>query len=256
MKKITKKDDDKIDLTALPADVQAYIAQLERMRSDFVANVSHELRTPLTVIYGYLETLCENTGDDQVALKNIYQQMYQHSIRMGSIIDDLLFLSRLEHEDQDETEQSSINLRAILQPICDAARDISGDKRHQIALNVDADLSMRGNEEELKSLFYNLIINAVKYTPAEGHIEVKAYSEAGELVFSVSDTGIGIAEKHLPRITERFYRVEKARSRENGGTGLGLAIVKHVLMRHGANLVINSTPGVGSLFTCRFPQIS
>jgi two-component system phosphate regulon sensor histidine kinase PhoR len=178
--------------------------------------------------------------------------MYQHSIRMENIIADLLLLSRLESEEQTEEQMTVVNINELLKNLCQEAESISGAKQHQISLNADAALYIKGSENELKSLFSNLIINAIKYTPAKGCISIQWCKEGAQAVFKVSDTGIGIAEKDIPRITERFYRVDKARSRESGGTGLGLAIVKHVLMRHQAQLKIESKEGEGSTFSCYF----
>ncbi len=239
--------EDKVNLAKLPQPVVEHIKQLERVRSDFVANVSHELRTPLTVIRGYLETLMKK-NDTQIPSK-IFQQMYQHSIRMENIIDELLLLSRLESEDKTHEEKQPIAVSAILTTLCEDAINVSGEKKHKIKLTTDKTLGLKGSEGELKSLFSNLIINAVKYTPPKGSIEIFWQSQDnGDAVFAVKDTGIGIAEEHIPRITERFYRVDKARSRDSGGTGLGLAIAKHVLMRHEAELRVQSTFGKGSLF--------
>ncbi len=249
---IKKRDD--LNLTKLPKAVKEHIMQLERVRRDFVANVSHELRTPLTVIRGYLETLIKKSNKESESYNRIFTQMYQHSIRMENIIDDLLLLSRLESEDQPLEEKVNVDVCEILKTLCVDAQRISGEKQHTINLQADPDLRINGSEEELKSLFSNLIINAVKYTPEKGSITVKWYRDKDHALFIVSDTGIGIAKEHIPRITERFYRVDKARSRESGGTGLGLAIVKHVLMRHQAELSIESKPSEGSIFICKFSQ--
>ncbi|WP_259411743.1 ATP-binding protein [Coxiella burnetii] len=246
----------KLNLKKLPKAVREHINQLERIRSDFVANVSHELRTPLTVIRGYLETLLKKEVRDSKSYQKIFQQMYQHSARMETIIDDLLLLSRLESDDHPTEEKMNVAVPEILKTLCADAERISGEKQHFIQLKAEPNLYISGSEEELKSLFSNIIINSVKYTPSKGRINVKWYRDDDHAVFSVVDTGIGIAKVHIPRITERFYRVDKARSRERGGTGLGLAIVKHVLMRHDGELHIESEPGKGSIFTCRFPLVS
>ena len=243
----------KLNLKTLPKVVREHINQLERIRSDFVANVSHELRTPLTVIRGYLETLLKKEIKDLRFYQKIFQQMYQHSTRMETIIDDLLLLSRLESDDHLTEEKINVAVSEVLKMLCADAERISGEKQHLIQLQAKANLYITGSEEELKSLFSNIIINAVKYTPPKGSISVKWYCDSNHAIFSVSDTGIGIAKIHIPRITERFYRVDKARSRESGGTGLGLAIVKHVLMRHEGELHIESELSKGSIFTCRFP---
>lgn len=245
----------KLNLSILPKVVREHINQLERIRSDFVANVSHELRTPLTVIRGYLETLLKKNDKGIKTYQKIFNQMNQHSARMEVIIDDLLLLSRLENEDYLPEEMVNVNVAEILKTLCADAERISGEKRHIIKLQTNPNLYINGSEEELKSLFSNIVINAVKYTPAKGYITVKWLEDNNRAVFSVLDTGIGIAKEHIPRITERFYRVDKARSRESGGTGLGLAIVKHVLVRHRGDLHIESEPNKGSMFTCKFPLL-
>lgn len=231
------------------------LEKLERMRKDFVANVSHELRTPLTVLHGYLETLLSQDDKNLLPYEDIFKQMQQHSLRMEHIINDLLLLSRIENEEMTSPSDETIEVKSLLEEICDDARRISGDKAHAIQLEADTSLCIKGSKEELKSLFSNLIINAVKYTPENGKIRVEWFENDNKAIFSVSDTGIGIEKEHIPRITERFYRVDKARSRNSGGTGLGLAIAKHVLMRHHGQLMIDSTPGQGSTFRCIFPFV-
>ncbi len=240
------------ELKNLPLSVKRHIKHLERVRSDFIANVSHELRTPLTVIHGYLENLLKENEIDKKFLKKIYQQMYQHSIRMENIIDDLLLLSRLENEEIN-IAKSPVNITKMLKLLYEDAKIISGNKNQEISLKLDKQISINGSEEELKSLFYNLITNAIKYTPSHGKIEIECFALKKNVIFNIKDNGIGIAKKHIPRITERFYRVDKSRSRENGGTGLGLAIVKHVIMNHQGQFLVESEVGVGSTFTCVLP---
>jgi len=247
-----KKDIEKL-LNNLPPSIKTHIKHLERVRTDFIANVSHELRTPLTVIHGYLEALMKENSDDTKPFKKIYTQMYQHSIRMERMIDDLLFLSRLENENITDFKKN-IDISKILQLLYADAKIISGDKNQTIHLKISSNVYLDGSEEELKSLFSNLITNAIKYTPNEGNIKIEWFAKNDCGIFKVSDNGIGIAKEHIPRVTERFYRVDKSRSRENGGTGLGLAIVKHVLANHKGNIFIESEPGKGSIFTCVFPQ--
>lgn len=249
---MTKKS--KLSLDNLPRQVKSHIKHLEQVRRDFVANVSHELRTPLTVIRGYLESLLAQESNEAKQWHKIFAQMHQHSLRMENIIKDLLFLSRLEDEEQEIELQRNIPIAEILQNLHEDAKNISGAQKHQILLNADAKLFLHGAEGELKSLFSNIIINAVKYTPAGGKIDIAWFYANGHAIFQVSDTGIGIAKKHIPRITERFYRVDKGRSRESGGTGLGLAIAKHVLIRHQGELEIESELGEGSCFKCIFPK--
>lgn len=226
------------------------LEQVERVRRDFVANVSHELRTPLTVVVGYLETLIERSVIEQPDWQPILQQMLQHSRRMENLTEDLLLLSTLEAKDPDE-DKKPVPMVDLIQRAVFSAKEISHDQ-HQFRLQLDHDLLLHGNERELKSLVINLIINAVKYTPPGGTIDIFWGRRGKRTVFAVTDTGIGIAAKHIPRLTERFYRVDKARSRESGGTGLGLAIVKHVLLGHDGVLEIDSELGKGSTFRCVF----
>lgn len=242
-----------ISLKNLPEAVKAHIAHLERVRRDFVANVSHELRTPLTVIQGYLETLLAQNLDETKPWRKIFTQMFQHSVRMSNIIEDLLLLSVLETEDYPLEEKPKIDIALMLKNLVREAKNISGDKKHHISLQADNQVKLDGAENELRSLFSNLIINAIKYTPAKGEIKIQWYCEENQAIFKVTDTGIGIAKKEIPRITERFYRVDKGRSRESGGTGLGLAIVKHILLRHQGELVVTSQLGKGSIFSVFFP---
>ncbi len=242
-----------MNLHNLPKSVQDHILHLERMRSDFVANISHELRTPLTVIQGYLETLLQPTTAEHSQFKTIFEQMFHHSVRMANIIEDLLLLSALESEEYKISQKKKIPIHKMLKILLLEAQNISGEKKHKFTLKANPNLLLNGSENELKSLFSNIIVNAIKYTPAKGHITIEWYEENNTGIFKVIDTGIGIAKKQIPRITERFYRVDKARSRERGGTGLGLAIVKHILLRHDGELHIESQLRKGSTFTCIFP---
>jgi two-component system phosphate regulon sensor histidine kinase PhoR len=231
------------------------IYKLEQMRKDFVANVSHELRTPLTVIRGYLEMLEDNiskTSQDQNLQKAI-QQMQQQSLRMTTLINDLTMLSKLE-TDAINRAQDFVQLNSLLEIICDEARAISGDK-HPIALTCAKNIQLLGNDRELHSALSNLITNAVKYSPGGKTIEIKVSDNlAHNLLVEIKDQGIGIEQQHISRLTERFYRVDSSRSIQTGGTGLGLAIVKHILLRHDGRLQIQSTLGLGSTFSCIFPE--
>jgi two-component system phosphate regulon sensor histidine kinase PhoR len=227
------------------------IHQLEQMRKDFVANVSHELRTPLTVICGYLETLLDNVEEVNPRWVRALQQMHQQGGRMQTLLNDLLLLAKLEATDYPSDNQP-VAVSSLLQSIINDAEALSGSKNQQITLDLDSDVSLKGSEAELRSAFSNLIFNAVKYTPAEGKIRVRWWSDDRGAHMSVQDSGIGIDSKHIPRLTERFYRVDSSRASNTGGTGLGLAIVKHVLLRHRAALEINSVPGKGSVFICNF----
>lgn len=225
--------------------------KVEKMRRDFVANASHELRTPLTVIHGYLETL----QDQELVprLKKAIDTMHSQSSRMENLVNDLLTLSRLESSDSNTDRSSPIRVESLLQQLLAEARFLSATKEHLINLSLEPGVDILGDAKELQSAFSNIVFNAVRYTPEKGQIDISLLKQGDELIFSVSDTGEGIASHHLPRLTERFYRVDAGRSREDGGTGLGLAIVKHVLARHESKLRITSTPGQGSCFSCVFP---
>ncbi|MES9905877.1 MAG: phosphate regulon sensor histidine kinase PhoR [Sedimenticola sp.] len=226
--------------------------QLEVVRSDFVANVSHEIRTPLTVVHGYLESLQDSPDEALTPWKHIFLQMEYQTKQMQRIVDDLLLLSRLEMGDK-RSEETVVVVQALLSTILDGARWLSGEQLHRFTLDIDKKLLLLGQAQELESAFSNLVYNAVRYTPAGGEIIVRWSLVDSTPCFSVTDTGIGIASEHIPRLTERFYRVDVGRSRQSGGTGLGLAIVKHVLSHHGSKLKVKSKPGVGSTFTCCFP---
>ena len=225
---------------------------LEQMRKDFVANVSHELKTPLTVLKGYLETLLDSTPSEQSRLTRALKQMSQQSSRMEALVHDLLLLSRLENTEADTTQQAVL-VHGMLQRMREDALSISSNKGHQIELEVPKDARVVGNPAELESAFGNLITNAVKYTPDHGQIKIRWWQDDTGAHLSVSDNGIGIDPRHIPRLTERFYRPDNSRVTQTGGTGLGLAIVKHVLIRHKGRLEIQSTLGKGSTFTCHFP---
>ncbi|HYF40818.1 MAG TPA: phosphate regulon sensor histidine kinase PhoR [Ramlibacter sp.] len=228
--------------------------QAETMRRDFVANVSHEIRTPLTVLTGFVETL-QNLPLDEDERKHYLALMAQQAERMQTLVNDLLTLSRLEGSPLpgggewtpvavmvDQCEQEARALSAVL------------GKPIRLRFQRPGDKEVAGIPSELLSAVSNLVSNAIRYTPAEGEVQVKWRDLAeGGAEFSVRDTGPGIAPEHIPRLTERFYRVDRSRSRETGGTGLGLAIVKHVVQRHGAELKIDSLPGAGSTFTIQFP---
>lgn len=222
--------------------------RLEHMRRDFVANVSHELRTPLTVIHGYLEMLDPEDNPDWAPM---LAEMQRQSQRMTQLVEDLLTLSRLEARETLPEEQ--VAMAPMLATLRREAEALS-QGRHRIEVSDEAGIDLVGSTKELHSAFSNLVANAVRYTPAGGEVRVRFARDAdGGALLSVRDSGYGIPAAHLPRITERFYRVSTSRSRESGGTGLGLAIVKHVMGLHGARLEIASEVGQGSLFACRFP---
>lgn len=223
--------------------------RLDRMRRDFVANVSHELRTPLTVLAGFLETLQEIDVDREERDRYL-ALMAEQSLRMQSIVQDLLTLSSIESAPPPQNDV--VDMASMVDKLRRDAEALSAG-RHRIVVESDGQNDLRGSEPELVSAFANLVANAVRYTPAGGTVSIiwKASPQGAE--FAVEDTGIGIDAKHIPRLTERFYRVDRGRSRDAGGTGLGLAIVKHSLSRHQAQLNIKSVPGVGSRFACTFP---
>ena len=228
------------------------IERMETMRQDFIANVSHELKTPLTVVAGFSEMLAENYEDyGDAEIRHYLALICEQNGRMQRLIQDLLTLSALESGGGPASEER-IEIEPMLRSLLDEARALSGGQ-HEITLTVEAPSLLAGCAGELRSAFGNLVGNAVRYTPPGGRIDLLWRVRQGVGEFVVADTGIGIAPQHLPRLTERFYRVDRSRSRETGGTGLGLAIVKHVLTRHQATLEIESEPGKGSRFTARFP---
>ena len=223
----------------------------EAMRRDFVANVSHELRTPLTVVSGFLEHF---TGDADIPVaqrQRFIKLMNDQSQRMLRLVDDLLTLSRLDADDMPPSEEN-IPLSELIPQLVQEGESLSAG-RHVLHLELPAHVHLRGNRHELRSALGNLVSNAIRYTPEGGKIVVRWQQRGLECAFSVQDSGVGIAAEHIPRLTERFYRVDKGRSRDSGGTGLGLAIVKHVLLRHQAKLDITSTEGEGSTFSAVFP---
>ena len=228
--------------------------QLEQMRKDFIANVSHELRTPLTVICGYLETLLDNVDDVNPRWKRPLSQMQQQGERMQTLLNDLLLLAKLEATDYPSDNQP-VPIDSLLRTIKNDAQALSGQRNQTITLDVEADIALKGSETELRSAFSNLVFNAVKYTQDGGSIRIRWWADGSGAHLSVQDSGVGIDNKHLPRLTERFYRVDSSRNASTGGTGLGLAIVKHVLLRHRARLEISSVLGHGSTFTCHFPPV-
>lgn len=223
--------------------------RLDSMRRDFVANVSHELRTPLTVLAGFLETLQEIEVSPEER-RHYLDLMSEQSQRMQSIVQDLLTLSSIESAPPPANDP--VDMDSLLTKLQRDAEALSAG-RHQIVLETSGKGDLHGNEAELISAFGNLVANAVRYTPAGGTITIQWRVSASAAEFAVTDTGIGIDAKHIPRLTERFYRVDRGRSRDAGGTGLGLAIVKHSLNRHQARLEITSTPGKGSRFAVHFP---
>jgi two-component system phosphate regulon sensor histidine kinase PhoR len=224
--------------------------RVETMRRDFVANVSHELRTPLTVLVGFLETVRELKLDPERS-RDYLNLMAEQSRRMQHIIDDLLMLSTLESTPEPPHDEH-VDVALLLSRIHSEAQALSGG-RQRITLDAEPGFDLLGTESELASAFGNLASNAVRYTPVGGEVRLIWRGSQKSAEFTVEDTGVGIEAEHIPRLTERFYRVDRGRSRESGGTGLGLAIVKHALARHQATLEVESTPGTGSRFTAKFP---
>lgn len=232
------------------------LEQAEAMRRDFVANVSHEIRTPLTVLAGFVETL-QNLPLDAEERTRYLNLMAQQSHRMETLVNDLLTLSRLEGSAAPPSRKWT-RVRALMAQCEDEARGLSDrlapQQGHRLSFELQADSEIAGAPTELQSAMSNLLSNAIRYTPGGGEVAASwRILPDGRGEYAVRDTGPGIAAEHLPRLTERFYRIDRSRSRETGGTGLGLAIVKHIAQRHGAELRIESTPGKGSRFALLFP---
>ncbi|HET9046784.1 MAG TPA: ATP-binding protein, partial [Casimicrobiaceae bacterium] len=224
---------------------------LARMRRDFIANVSHELKTPLTVISGFIETMQDMELDTRQRGRFL-QLMHEQAKNMQRLVVDLITLSALESEHNPLAEERFAIVPLMLE-LSAEAKALSKDQ-HGVELDIGDAATVQGSRDELASAFGNLVSNAIRYTPAGGRIAIAWRVDAdGSGVFSVSDSGIGIAAEHLPRLTERFYRIDRSRSRATGGTGLGLAIVKHVMLRHEAELDIESEIGRGSTFSVRLP---
>lgn len=226
--------------------------EVETIRRDFVANVSHELRTPITVIAGFLENLADSPRAEPEFQERSLRLMRDQTRHMQRLVEDLLTLSRLESA-QYPLKEAPVDVCALARKLAEDARELSHG-RHRIRLDLDNASGLCGSEDELRSAFGNLVSNAVRYTPEGGCITIGWSYHGGEASFWVQDTGIGIEPQHVPRLTERFYRVDRGRSRATGGTGLGLAIAKHILHRHQGRLEIVSEPGRGSTFSAVFPQ--
>lgn len=226
--------------------------RVEMMRRDFVANVSHELRTPLTVVNGYVENLLDMPDLSHETARRALQLMAEQTRRMTNLVADLLTLSRLENE-QSPVHEELIDMGALINEVYQEGKSLSGE-RHSLSLEISTPSNLLGNRDELRSAFGNLLSNAIRYTPEGGAIVLRWFERDGQWVFSVQDSGIGIASQHIPRLTERFYRVDRSRSRETGGTGLGLAIVKYIAARHQAKLEVLSEEGKGSIFSLVFSK--
>ncbi len=227
------------------------LRRLDTIRRDFVANASHELRTPLTVLRGYLDMMSADVAGPLQPWSAPIHEMRSQAQRMEALIADLLKLARLEAEGQ-QARLDVLDVPTMLQRTVEDSRTVSKGQ-HEFEADIAPDVQLLGRDVEVQSIFTNLIANAIHYTPAGGIIRVRWWGDSEGAHFQVADTGIGISEKDLPRLTERFYRVDIGRSRASGGTGLGLSIVKHALERHEARLKIESEVGVGSTFTCHFP---
>ncbi len=226
--------------------------RIETMRRDFVANVSHELRTPLTVVNGFVENLLDMPDLSKESARRALQLMAEQTRRMDNLVADLLTLSRLENE-QSPVHEEPVDMGLLINEVYRDGESLSGG-RHSLRLEITSASGLLGNRDELRSAFGNLLSNAIRYTPEGGDIQLRWFERDGQLVYSVQDSGIGIAPKHIPRLTERFYRVDRSRSRETGGTGLGLAIVKYIAMRHQAKLEVLSEEGKGSTFSLVFAR--
>lgn len=251
-----------LSLSAVVADETHFIVttidvteqrRIERMRKDFVANVSHELRTPLTVIRGFLDMILADDKIDPKIVREQLELMQSEAARMHNLVNDLLALSRLENKDDTKNDLPEVvNMSKLVAALAEDAVMLSNGK-HTINTDITTHKAVMGFVDEIKSACLNLVSNAVRYTPEDGKIDISwRVQEDGSAVFSVADTGIGIAPQDIPRLTERFYRVDKSRSRDTGGTGLGLAIVKHVAIRHHCQLKIDSELGKGSTFSLIF----
>jgi two-component system phosphate regulon sensor histidine kinase PhoR len=239
------------DLRLLIAQDVTQIRFMERVRSDFVANVSHELRTPLTVLRGYVETLSDTDDALPEYYLKMFRRMEEQTTRMQKLIDGLLALTKLESGALASLKR--VDMSSLLKSICDEA-NLLAQQGQTIELRLESNADVLGVEAELRSAFSNLALNALKYTPEGGLITVRWSDDPNGALLSVEDNGPGIAEEHLPRLTERFYRVETGKTGAKNGVGLGLAIVKHVMTRHEGELLITSTLGVGSCFSCKFPH--
>lgn len=229
------------------------LRHLENIRRDFVANVSHELKTPITSIKGFVETLQEGALKDPKDAERFLRIISKQADRLNSIIEDLLTLSKIEESEKTEMRLEEHNIKAVLQDaiaICDAKARV---KKIPVALDCDDELGAKINPELLEQAIINLLDNAIKYSDEGGDVKISAIKLRSEINIRVQDWGIGIERKHLPRLFERFYTVDKARSRELGGTGLGLAIVKHIVLAHHGNVSVESAPGKGSAFTIHLP---
>ena len=232
------------------------LKQTDKVRRDFVANVSHELRTPLSILRGYIETLLDNPQTSHEELSRILQVMERHSKRLGLLVDDLLSLAQLESRDTD-LQLSDVQLAELFESVLRDWGKKLAEKQLKVVVDLSPDVrTIRADETRLQEVVYNLLDNAVKYSRENGEVRLRAAQRGPEIVLSVADNGIGIGKNDLPRIFERFYRVDKARSRELGGTGLGLAIVKHIAQLHGGRVEAESELGRGTTIRVILPNSS
>ncbi|MCX7661818.1 MAG: ATP-binding protein, partial [Candidatus Omnitrophica bacterium] len=230
------------------------LRRLEKIRQDFVANVSHELRTPISSIKGYAETLLEGAMEDKENRKEFLNIIYKDATRLANLIEDLLDLSKIESGKM-KMHFEALDLRPIVESALNILENNIKEKKLSVTIDISEDLpKVLIDEKRILQVFLNLLDNAVKYTPQNGRINIRAYPADEYVQVEISDTGIGIPEKDLPRIFERFYRVDKARSRELGGTGLGLSIVKHIIKAHKGEIWVKSELGKGSTFFFSLPQ--
>jgi two-component system phosphate regulon sensor histidine kinase PhoR len=234
------------------------LRRLERVRRDFVANVSHELRTPVTSIKGFVETLRDEVGEDSGTTSRFLKIIERHVGRLNAIIEDLLCLSRIEEEDTGQMEPSAerVLLSDVLSGAVDECRSLSDERGVTVRLTADEGLAARLNRPLFERAVINLLDNAIRYSPSGSEVDISAHREKGQIVIAVSDRGAGIPEEHRSRIFERFYQVDKARSREMGGTGLGLSIAKHIVQAHGGTIGVESALNQGSTFSIYLPYRS
>lgn len=225
--------------------------RLNRLRQEFVANVSHEIKSPLTVVTGYLETIEDHAGKPPE--RPVLREMSRQCQRMRSLVDDLLELSRLEASELSDHDLQDVDLAHLTDEVRREAQALTSEAQHTIEVEGEPGVTIRGRPDELHSALFNLVSNALRYSPDGGVVTIGWQRKNDRIRLSVTDQGVGIKKDHIARLAERFYRVDKARSRGTGGTGLGLAIVKHILQRHGGRLQIDSEWGKGSTFTCVFP---
>lgn len=227
--------------------------KLENMRKDFVANVSHELRTPITSIAGFAETLMETGMEDEEIRETFLKIIFEESKRMQVLIEDLLILSRLEH-DKSHINEIEVNTSEILAEVVPMIEQQAEQKNIQFSVTAEENLIFQADSQRLKQVLINLLTNAISYTPQNGLVKLRVFESENNICFEVSDTGIGIEQQDIPRIFERFYRVDKARSRDTGGTGLGLAITKHIVEAHRGTIKVDSEINKGTTFTVQFPK--